>query len=309
VSSARKGLTLWFLVVASAPLAGSVQEAPARVVTGTLRLQSLPGVEVLWEGVLLGETDRSGSLVIGGIPPGSYTVTLRRADFVGQTLNVTVEAGSQELKLPLRKIREAPAAPPQDRVAEPVPPPRPPAPTPKTSASVESPARPPDADAALGASPAAEAIDRISSPRSEVASPQPLAPPEMPDAEEPVVEPIAGGRDSQSPLPDSLSAANGGPSRWVQGFLPWVAGLGLLLVAAGLALRQRTRSRDRSHRPRGPQVVLERPRRRRRTPAFFQDLKERESVLEDLAEERSGRARRKVIDVEVTDIRPAEDSE
>ncbi len=61
--------------------------------TGTLRIHSQPGAEVVWEGVSLGNTDTSGSLTVSDIPPGTFNLVLRKTGFRQFQTSVTVAAG------------------------------------------------------------------------------------------------------------------------------------------------------------------------------------------------------------------------
>ncbi len=70
--------------------------------TGVLKLQSQPGVEILWDGVALGTTDARGNLIIKRIPPGEYRLTLRKQGFHDLNTGIEVEEGegsSRELLL------------------------------------------------------------------------------------------------------------------------------------------------------------------------------------------------------------------
>lgn len=78
--------------------------------TGALRIRSQPGVEVLWEGVALGETDAEGLLVVEDIPLGDYLLTLRAPGYRQIDVRTTVASGNSILELPL-VADEAPAEP------------------------------------------------------------------------------------------------------------------------------------------------------------------------------------------------------
>ncbi len=60
---------------------------------GTLRIHSQPDAEVIWDGVSLGTTDNGGLLTVSDIPPGSFTVTLRKAGFRDFSTSVTITGG------------------------------------------------------------------------------------------------------------------------------------------------------------------------------------------------------------------------
>jgi len=61
--------------------------------TGTLRIHSQPGTEVVWEGVSLGSTDAGGLLTVSEIPPGTFTLALRKAGFREFQKSVTITGG------------------------------------------------------------------------------------------------------------------------------------------------------------------------------------------------------------------------
>jgi hypothetical protein len=61
--------------------------------TGTLRIHSQPGSEVLWEGVSLGNTDTDGFLTVSDIPPGTFTLVLRKIGFREFQTSVSIAAG------------------------------------------------------------------------------------------------------------------------------------------------------------------------------------------------------------------------
>lgn len=67
-----------------------------------LQIRSHPGVEVLWEGVVLGETDSEGLLVIEDIPAGDYRLALKASEGSRRELQVSVSPGENKvLELPL----------------------------------------------------------------------------------------------------------------------------------------------------------------------------------------------------------------
>ncbi len=61
--------------------------------SGVFTLRSQAGVEVIWEGVVLGKTDAAGLMVIEEIPAGDYRLTLRKAGFHPLDVQITVEDG------------------------------------------------------------------------------------------------------------------------------------------------------------------------------------------------------------------------
>ncbi|RPI21862.1 MAG: PEGA domain-containing protein [Acidobacteria bacterium] len=88
---------------------------------GTLRIQSEPGAEVLWEGVSLEATDLKGLLTVSDIPPGKFELVLRKPGFREYRTSVTILAGETSvLSVRLHPVtgRPAPGAekkPPPDR--------------------------------------------------------------------------------------------------------------------------------------------------------------------------------------------------
>ena len=85
----------------------------------------------------------------------------------------------------------------------------------------------------------------------------------------------------------------------------------LVAIAAGaLWLGRRRRSEPEAQfeiQPEGPRVVLAKePRGRRRPPGFYEDLRQRETVLETLEERGPERPRPKIIEIPVSDHHPVE---
>jgi hypothetical protein len=81
--------------------------AGASIPLGSLTIRSQPGVEVVWDDLTLGTTDRQGVLEIGEIPPGSYTLLLGKQGFEAQSIPLEVSAGTQALNLSLTAVLEA----------------------------------------------------------------------------------------------------------------------------------------------------------------------------------------------------------
>ena len=85
----------------------------------------------------------------------------------------------------------------------------------------------------------------------------------------------------------------------------------LVAVAGGalwLGRRRHMEPEEEIHpRPEGPRVVMaDEPRGRRRPPGFYEDLRQRETMLENLGERGPDRPRPKVIELPVADHRSAE---
>jgi hypothetical protein len=91
-----------------------------------------------------------------------------------------------------------------------------------------------------------------------------------------------------------------------------VAFVGFLVVIAAGALWLGRRRRPESEEdlplePEGPRLVMAQvPRGRRRPPGFYEDLRQRETELENLEESDPGRPRPKVIELPVADHPPVE---
>ena len=78
-----------------------------------LTLQTEPGTEVVWEGVSLGRAGSDGLLIIQGVPPGTFSVTLRKGGFHEFTTDIEVLHGEAKLVLELEAIPKVPPkAPP-----------------------------------------------------------------------------------------------------------------------------------------------------------------------------------------------------
>ena len=82
----------------------------------------------------------------------------------------------------------------------------------------------------------------------------------------------------------------------------------VLVLTAFLLADRRSRRRQAEAKPEGPRIVVqgtsERP---KKLPTFYDDLKRRETDLEDLVDAGSGRSHRQVIDIEIEDHGPVED--
>ena len=88
---------------------------------GGLRIVSQPGVEVTWEGVVLGQTDEVGALDISGIPPGTYSVSLLKEGYEKLSVPLVVRPGTTTISLRLKRLPPPPEPARKPRVeAEPV---------------------------------------------------------------------------------------------------------------------------------------------------------------------------------------------
>ena len=92
---------------------------------GSLRVESDADVEVVWEGVSLGTTNELGTMVIGDIPLGDYTVILKKNGFETRRVAVVVAGGETVLSLKLaaeQPPEEAEVIEPEPRIIEARPP-------------------------------------------------------------------------------------------------------------------------------------------------------------------------------------------
>lgn len=87
----------------------------------------------------------------------------------------------------------------------------------------------------------------------------------------------------------------------------------ILVVAAGLVLiafllaGRRSRRRQIEAKPQGPRVVVRgTSKHTKKLPTFYDDIKRRETDLENLVDAGSGRSQRRVLDIEVEDHGPVE---
>ena len=89
-----RSLRLFVAVLFVLSVSVAAEANPAADQRNIVKLQSQPGVEILWENVSLGETDAEGTLVIEGIPSGEYRLTLRKHGFHQLDLQMRVEEGT-----------------------------------------------------------------------------------------------------------------------------------------------------------------------------------------------------------------------
>ncbi len=100
--SMRNGSSWLFLLVAVLSGGPWTRSATATSISlGELTVHSQPGVEVAWDGIVLGVTDDQGVMRIGEIPPGRYSLSLRLEGFQSRSIPLEVATGSQALNLPL----------------------------------------------------------------------------------------------------------------------------------------------------------------------------------------------------------------
>ncbi len=262
------GLLPALLLLLAAPAAGK----------GALQIVSQPGVEVEWEGILLGETDARGLLTIRDIPPGDYRIALRKQGFRPMSRRLTVEPGESTVSLRL----EALPPPPPRR-----PPRKEPAPAPKA------------ASPAAAERPRAE--DEAPAPSPEPAAPAAFEAPEGADAPD---ESTPHEATAGAPAP----ASAGRPWTAVLAFLVMSAAL---VAAAGFAVRRGrghrrkkgVKRRESSSSKRGASGH-KRPARAgagAETPEFLKDLQRREERVAAATRYRDGREVIEITEVEVLD--------
>ena len=114
--------------------------------SGWLRIESQPGVEVVWEGVSLGRTDASGLLLVEEIPIGRFEIVLRGRGLETAREAVDITPGRNAWTKLLETVAPAPPPPPVAEVesrepAAPVPAP-PPQPEPQPAAEPDPPGQP-----------------------------------------------------------------------------------------------------------------------------------------------------------------------
>ena len=74
----------------------------------SLTLHTEPGTEIVWAGVSLGRANSDGLLIIQDVPPGTFTVTLKKDGFHELTTDIEVIQGEAELVLELEAIPKVP---------------------------------------------------------------------------------------------------------------------------------------------------------------------------------------------------------
>jgi len=254
--------------------------------TGSLRIESQPGVEVVWEGVRLGSTDARGILRIDDSPLGVFSITLRKDGFRPLTTEVEVEPGQKTVRLELEPVATPASQPSPEAASRPAETPSNPTPpsgeTLETRSAVEPAATSPEQAGPATAESLAE--DLGTSP------PEPLPPPPAP---------AAPGTIAPRTLMSALLGA-------------------VLLGAVVLFLVRRRRPRPMlaELRPadeaaaagppsdgREPFASGDSEQDRAATP-FLEDLKRRERALEDRENPRADRGDDDIIDVEATEVRP-----
>ena len=276
--------------------------------SGVLRLRSQTGVEVVWEGVALGETDAGGLMVVEGIPPGEYRVTLRKPGF--QTLDVQIPVADgasvthairlEPIGAGVRATAPRPAADTGGGIlaGEPVAPAEEPAQKP-----VGEPAQKPVGE------PAQEPTEKpVEKPAGEAGAGL------SPAASAPVASTSAGGRSSES-LGEASRPAVGLALGTFLSSTPGAAALALGLLAGIVAVIWLLRSRGAPPHPGLPPApgmpgedeeppVFD-PEADRGAPGFLEDLKRREKHLDEAPA--TPRPEETIIEVEAIEVRPADE--
>ncbi|MCP4654627.1 MAG: PEGA domain-containing protein [bacterium] len=264
---------------------------------GSLRIESQPGVEVVWEGVPLGSTDARGILTVDDSPLGVFSITLRKPGFRSLTTEIEIAPGRKTLALELEPTLTA-----ADPRASPAPAP-PPAKTPPSPsgeelekrAAVEATAPSPEE---AGTATAESVAEDPAAPR-----PEPAPPPTAPTA------------------PATIASGTAMKALYLLG----AAVLGAIVLT--LVRRRRARPPLPAVEPagnppfvplRGNPFAADPPSEgleplagtgsgQARTAApFLEDLKRRERALEDRENAGTGGADDDIIDVEATEVRPGE---
>lgn len=213
--------------------------APAQGVDlGSLTITIDPDTSILWDGHPLGTVDESGLMEIAGIPPGTYSITLRRAGLEDVVQTLEIVAGAQQLKRPASVPAVLPASAPTETTA----------------------------------------------------------------------------LDDGSKRPASVPADPALPDPFAKRTTPFVsiAFVAFLVAIAMGALYLGRRRRmepdeDIPVEPEGPKVVMAEPSAQRRPPGFYEDLRQRETVLESFEDRGPNRPRPKVIELPVVDHRSVEE--
>lgn len=70
---------------------------------GVLTIQCVPGTEVWWEGVSVGQTNENGVLVIQDIPPGVFRIGLKKNGFKELAAEIDVGPGEKSVTFKLER--------------------------------------------------------------------------------------------------------------------------------------------------------------------------------------------------------------
>jgi hypothetical protein len=115
---------------------GVLVAAPSLATTGSLSVESQPGVEVVWDGTSLGRTAADGTMQIDRIPPGEYVLELSKAGYQSQRLRVVITEERATIRGFLESV--APDRPPAPPTAAPRPQTAPPPELPGDTAPLQS---------------------------------------------------------------------------------------------------------------------------------------------------------------------------
>ena len=234
---------------------------------GTLRLTTPPHAEISWEGIPVGSADADGRMTISQIPPGSYTLTVQASGFETSTQRLEIGPVERAVEIPLTAIASEAKM----------------APEPARTAVVE---------------------DVVPSPSPGLVD----VPSDLAHATETAVEddlPIEIERPTAGDVGEGLALARDrSPVRTTF----FVALLAIIAVAAVWLGRRHSQAQHTPEQTEGPRIALAtRERTRRRSPTFYEDLKRRETALEDFEETEPGGTGRRVIKLQVEENRPVED--
>ena len=268
-------LALIALLAAALPLAAA---------TGSLSIESQPGVEVTWDGTPLGSTDSTGIMFIEGIPAGEYVLDLSKPGY-----------GSLRQRI---VINEAPAT--YHGYLDPT---EPAAPTSSSSRREPAPAESPTPSVqATEPNPAEEeATEPVAELPAEEARPQaaPEQSPALVEAEAPAAERVATKTSAPPHVADTAAEEDTGRNGLAHVFLAFAIALvgGLAIFFAGR--RSPAVATARSHR--APDMLHEKTVSVNDDSRFIESLKERERALDHTVT-----GPREVIDVEVIDVQEIE---
>lgn len=270
----------------------------AGVPAGVLEVRSQPGVEVVWEGVNLGTTDGRGRMVIRDIPPGEYSIVLRKDGHHPHRTDVRIDGGETTLRRQLERLAPEPAAEP------------PPAPSRPPARSAEPPAAKAPAAATAG-DPTAPAggEGKPSGEPGSGADPAPAAArlPETGSSSAVTRERPTAELRSAPPPPDTGTddAASGGVPRLLYLLLAAVLGAAIfyMLRGPGRLLRPATAPPNGAAAP----AIDGEPAAKEQEPvaapqtdgSFLSDLRQREEKISSATRIVDGR---QVVEVEVTDV-------
>ncbi len=276
--------------------------APLTAATGSLSIESQPGVEVVWDGTVLGRTDARGTMLVEGIPPGEYVIDLSKTGYRRQRQRILVTEGPATFHGYLEQLERT--EPPKSSKAA------------ASSAGVEPPSPPPAESESTADAEAVDGPAVLSASRPESSAPP--SPRPAPAVPEPATS-RAGLEESAPTVPEPVVSRGGleepAPAR-ASGATPLVTesakrrGLMQVFLAIGIALAGGLAIFFTARRPSSvaaasvntsSEVLLEKTVSASDDSRFIENLKQRERALDDSSE-----GARRVIEVEVIDVQEIE---